>query len=67
MVIVDYDRIEVFDRQVKPVSKTSVLPILSSPHGDANAWKERFRFSLAKDAILRQYLKRIDRLVKDRV
>lgn len=65
VVIADYDRLDVIDRQIKPVSKTRVLPIVSSQHGDASGRNERFRFSLSEDASLRQYLRLIDRLVKD--
>lgn len=67
VVIADYDRLDVIDRQVKPVSKTSLLPILGGQPGGASPSQERFRFSLDKDASLRQYLKLIDRLVKDSV
>ena len=66
VVIADYDQIDVIDRQVKPVSRTNLLPIVTNVQRGANSGKERFRFSLTQGASLSQYLKLIDRLVKDR-
>lgn len=65
VVIADYNRIDVIDQQVAPVSKTRLLPIVSNTQRGTNDWKERFRFSLAQGASLGQYLKLIDRLVRD--
>jgi hypothetical protein len=65
VLIANYDQIDGIDRQVQPVSRTSLLPILTSEQRSANSGKERFRFSLTQDATLGQYLKLIDKLVKD--
>lgn len=66
VVIAGYDQIDAIDRQVQPVSRTSLLPIVNNQQRGADSWKERFRFSLTQDASLGQYLKLIDKLVKDR-
>ena len=66
VVIADYEQIDVVDRQVEPVSRTSLLPIVNNKQRGTNSWKERFHFSLTQDASLGQYLKLIDKLVKDR-
>lgn len=66
MVIADYDQIDVVDLQVDLVSKTSLLPIVTNEQRGTDSWKERFRFSLTQGASLGQYLKLIDKLVKER-
>lgn len=66
VVIADYDQIDVVDLQVDLVSKTSLLPIVTNEQRGTDSWKERFRFSLTQGASLGQYLKLIDKLVKDR-
>ena len=66
VVIADYDQIDVVDLQVDLVSKTSLLPIVTNEQRGTDGWKERFRFSLTQGASLGQYLKLIDKLVKDR-
>ncbi len=66
VVIADYNQIDGIDRQVAPASKTSLLPIVTDKQRSADSWKERFRFSLTQGASLGQYLKLIDKLVKDR-
>ena len=65
VVIADYDQIDVVDLQVDLVSKTSLLPIVTNEQRGTDSWKERFRFSLTQGASLGQYLKLIDRLVRD--
>ena len=66
VVIADYDQIDVVDLQVDLVSKTSLLPIVTNEQRGTDSWKERFRFSLTQGASLGQYLKLIDKLVKER-
>jgi hypothetical protein len=66
VVIADYDQIDVVDLQVDLVSKTSLLPIVTNEQRGTDNWKERFRFSLTQGASLGQYLKLIDKLVKER-
>ena len=66
VVIAEYDQIDVIDLQVDLVPKTSLLPIVPDKQRSSDDWKERFRFSLTQGASLGQYLKLIDKLVKDR-
>lgn len=66
VVIAEYDQIDVIDLQVDLVPKTSLLPIVPDKQRSSDGWKERFRFSLTQGASLGQYLKLIDKLVKDR-
>jgi hypothetical protein len=66
VVIAEYDQIDVIDLQVNLVSKTSLLPIVPDKQRSSDGWKQRFRFSLTQGASLGQYLKLIDKVVKDR-
>ncbi len=66
VVIASYDQIDVVAEQVAPSTEVALLPVLTATQRGANGWRQRFRFSLAQDASLGQYLKRIYQLVKQR-
>lgn len=66
VVIASYDRIGLIDGQAETVTRTGLLPVLTSEQRSGNGWRERFRFSLTRDSGLGQYLKLIDKLVKTR-
>lgn len=66
VVIANYEQIDVIGKQYAPASKAKLLPIMTDGQRGASSLRDRFRFSLSPDAGLIQYLKLIDRLIKDR-
>lgn len=65
VVIASYDQIDAIAGRVAPVSKPDLLPIVTVQQRSADEWRKRFKFSLVQGAGLGQYLKLIDKTLKD--